>query len=77
MSAPASAPRLYETSDVARAFGVSAAAIIKWERAGLVAPLRTVGGSRIFTEDDLATLRVRREERDAARAARRASHDAA
>ncbi len=77
MSAAAVAPPLYEASDMARALGVSVSALRKWEAAGLVAPLRTVGGSRIYTDGDLATLRARRAERAAARAVGRSARDAA
>ncbi len=71
------APPLYERSDVARIFGVSASAVLKWETAGIIAPLRTVGGSRLYTENDVATIRRVREERAATRAGRRATHAAA
>ncbi len=57
------APPFYERSDVARIFGVSVSAVLKWELAGIISPLRTVGGSRLYTEDDVATIRRVREER--------------
>ncbi len=52
MSATSTGPRYYETSDFARSFGVSAALVDKWCRVGLLTPLRTVGGRRLFTESD-------------------------
>lgn len=47
-----------ETSDVARELGVSAASVQLWTRLGLVTPLRTLGGRRLFTPEDVATLRA-------------------
>lgn len=50
----------YETSDVARALGVSDATIRLWEREGRIDPPgRTPGGRRIFTEQELTTIRER------------------
>ncbi len=66
-----------ESSDVARRFNVSTAAIFKWEREGLVSPLRTIGGRRLFTEQDVAALERARAERAAARARRSPEGDAA
>ena len=70
-------PVYLETSDVARRLGVSAAAVMKWTREGRVSPLRTIGGRRLFTEQDVAALERARAERAAARARRPAEGDAA
>ncbi len=56
---------LYETSDLARHFGVSAAAVQKWTRQGLISPRRTVGGRRLFTQRDIEELERLRGQRAA------------
>ncbi len=57
-------PRYYETSDVARLFGVSAEAVRKWERVGTIAPpIRTAGGRRLFSLEQVEAIRARREAR--------------
>ena len=61
-------PVFLETSDVARALGVSAAAVQLWTNQGRVTPLRTIGGRRLFTPADLETLRVMQNDRSARRA---------
>jgi DNA-binding transcriptional MerR regulator len=72
------ATRFYETSDVARALDVADATIRLWERGGRIAPPgRTPGGRRIFTEQQLATIREQHNARRAARAAERAVCSAA
>lgn len=64
-------PVYLETSDVARALGVSAAAVQLWTNQGRVTPLRTIGGRRLFTRDDLEQLRIMQGDR----VGRRAKHD--
>ncbi len=64
-------PVFLETSDVARALGVSAAAVQLWTNQGRVTPLRTIGGRRLFTRDDLQKLRGMQGDR----AGRRSKHD--
>jgi len=57
-------PRYYETGDVARALGVSTEAVRKWERVGSIAPpLRTAGGRRLFSLEQVEAIRARREAR--------------
>jgi len=60
-------PVFLETSDVARALGVSAAAVQLWTNQGRVTPLHTIGGRRLFTPADLETLRVMQNDRSARR----------
>jgi len=61
-----------EIGDMARALGVSIDTLRRWEREGVIAPApRTSSGRRVFMPGDEATIRRAREERDAARAARR------
>jgi DNA-binding transcriptional MerR regulator len=51
----------YRISEAARRVGVSASALRQWEHHGLVRPMRTPSGYRLYSEDDLARLRrVRR-----------------
>lgn len=51
----------YRISEAARRVGVSASALRQWERQGLVRPMRTTSGYRLYTDDDLARLdRVQR-----------------
>lgn len=51
----------YRISEAARRVGVSASALRQWERQGLIRPMRTDSGYRLYTDDDLARLdRVRR-----------------
>ena len=63
MSVTVSEPRYYEISDFARTFGVSAATVDKWCRMGRLNPLRTVGGTRLFTETDREEMQLLRDER--------------
>jgi len=57
-------PKYYETGDVARAFGVSSEAVRKWEREGTIAaPIRTVGGRRLFSLEQVEEIRARRASR--------------
>jgi hypothetical protein len=70
-------PQYMESSDFARRFNVSTAAVFKWEREGLISPLRTTGGRRLFTEADVVALERARAERAAARARRPTEGDAA
>ncbi len=48
---------MYRIGDAARALGISPATLRLWERQGLIAPSRTRGGNRWYTEDDLTHLR--------------------
>ncbi len=70
MSATSTGPRYYETSDIARHFGVSAAAVQKWAKLGLVTPRRTVRGVALYSADDIRRIKELRAAREAARAAR-------
>jgi len=57
-------PKYMETGDVARTFGVSSEAVRKWEREGtIVAPIRTVGGRRLFSLEQVEEIRARRASR--------------
>jgi len=48
-------------AEAARLIGVSPSALRQWERQGLVRPMRTPGGYRLYSADDLERLRrVRR-----------------
>ena len=58
-------PEFYEVGDVARRFGVSVSAAHRWHREGLVAPRRTVGGRRLFTQRDIEDLERLRAQRAA------------
>ena len=54
-------PASYRISEAARQVGVSASALRQWERLGLVRPMRTRSGYRLYSDDDLSRLhRVRR-----------------
>lgn len=56
-----SQPAAYRISEAARLVGVSPSALRQWELHGLVRPMRTPSGYRLYSEDDLARLRhVRR-----------------
>ncbi len=67
MSAIAETPLYATVSPVARRLGVSAGLLHKYARQGLINPLRTTGGTMLFTEDDIAALARLREERARAR----------
>ncbi len=58
---------LYPIGDVARLTGVSQGLLRLWEREELISPLRTPGGHRFYTNEDLTRLRqiahLRRVER--------------
>ena len=54
-------PAAYRISEAARRVGVSASALRQWERQGLVQPMRTSAGYRLYSDDDVTRLhRVRR-----------------
>ena len=69
MSATSTEP-LYETSDLARHFGVSASAVQKWAKLGIVTPRRTMRGVALYSADDIKALERLRAAREAAQAAR-------
>jgi len=49
---------------VARILGVSVEALRYWEREGVIAaPLRTAGGRRLFTPEQVEEIRRKREAR--------------
>ena len=48
---------VYAISVAAELAGVHPATLRTWERRGLIAPSRTSGGQRLYSEPDLATLR--------------------
>jgi len=53
---------LIESGPVARELGVAVETLRMWEMTGKIAPpLRTVGGRRLFTREDIATIRRERE----------------
>jgi excisionase family DNA binding protein len=54
-------PRLLSVGDVARRFGVSSAAVVAMERSGKLRALRTEGGMRLFTREDVEQLAVIRQ----------------
>ena len=54
-------PAACRISEAARRVGVSPSALRQWERQGLVHPMRTATGYRLYSDDDLSRLqRVRR-----------------
>lgn len=50
--------RFHHIGDVAALTGLSADALRAWERVGLLAPQRSKGGVRQYTEDDIARVRL-------------------
>lgn len=51
-----------EPSQVARELGVSVSAVKMWERRKTIAPpLRTTGGQRLFTREQVETIRTARK----------------
>lgn len=48
---------LYPIGEVARLLGVSRSLLRLWEREGLISPLRTAGGHRFYTGEDVLRLR--------------------
>lgn len=52
------AARFYHIGDVATLTGLSADALRAWERVDLLAPRRTAGGVRQYTDDDVARVRL-------------------
>jgi len=53
-----------ETGDVARALGVATETVRKWERQGIIAPpLRTTGGRRLFSIEQVEKMRAQRQTR--------------
>ena len=67
----ASGGRLYLIGEAAVLTGISADALRKWERIGLLAPRRTAGGVRRYAEDDLARIRLISRTLDTVRLSRR------
>jgi DNA-binding transcriptional MerR regulator len=60
-SAARESGRQYRIGEAARRVGVSASALRRWEREGLVGPARSAGRYRLYSEQDLDLLgRVRR-----------------
>ena len=69
MVATLTAPQFMEPSQVARALGVSVEALRYWERAGIIdPPLRTAGGQRLFTPEQVEEIRRKRERKASAAA---------
>jgi PAS domain S-box-containing protein len=64
--------RLYLIGDVAALTSLSTHALRAWERVGLLAPRRSAGGVRQYTEDDLARIRLIARTLAARRLSRRA-----
>ncbi|HEX2348440.1 MAG TPA: GAF domain-containing protein [Ktedonobacterales bacterium] len=50
--------RFHHIGDVVTLTGLSADALRAWERVGLLAPQRSAGGVRQYTEDDVARIRL-------------------
>jgi DNA-binding transcriptional MerR regulator len=51
-----------EPSQVARELGVSVSAVKMWERRKTIAPpLRTIGGQRLFTREQVESIRAARK----------------
>ena len=50
------AGKLMKIGDVARKLGVAVSTVRKYEAAGVVLPVRTIGKHRLFSEDDLFWL---------------------
>ena len=62
-------PLYFETSDLAREFGVARETVVSWDRAGVIGPAaRTPGGRRIYTRLQFEEIRRLRGERVKARA---------
>jgi DNA-binding transcriptional MerR regulator len=62
MVATLAAPQFMESGEVARTLGVSVEALRYWEREGIIAPpLRTTGGRRLFTPEQVEEIREARE----------------
>lgn len=51
------------TSPAARELGVSAQAVIQWEREGKLHAIRTATGIRLFRREDIERLKAEREEK--------------
>ncbi len=65
-------PLYFETSDLAREFGVARETVVSWDRAGVIGPAaRTPGGRRIYTRLQFEEIRRLRGERVKARAVAR------
>src|SRR5262249_7858006 len=65
-------PRLYHIGDVAALTGLTEHALRAWERVELLAPRRSPTGVRLYTEDDLARIRLISRTLDTRRLSRRA-----
>ena len=69
MVATLTAPAFMESGQVARILGVSVEALRYWEREGVIAPpLRTAGGRRLFTPEQVEEIRQKREQKASAAA---------
>ena len=67
MIATLTAPQFMESGQVARTLGVSVEALRYWEREGIIAPpMRTTGGRRLFTAEQVEEIRQAREARQRA-----------
>lgn len=63
-----SQPIYSESGPTARRLGCSVSLLHKYTREGIIAPLRTVGGQLLFTEEDIVALdRIRRKRAEAQR----------
>ncbi len=57
-------PQFMECSDAARTIGVATTTLKKWEREGKLAPpIRTIGGRRLYTVEQVEGLRAERQAR--------------
>ena len=50
------AGKLMKIGDVAKRLGVAVSTVRKYEAAGVVLPVRTIGKHRLFSEDDLESI---------------------
>lgn len=53
---PVAAPRLLTPGEVAARFRVGPAAVARWQRLGLLDCIRTPGGTRRYSEDQVRSL---------------------
>ncbi len=58
------APVYFESTDASRESAVSVSTLHKYERQGLIRPLRTASGRRLYSPDDLEIVKALRRQRE-------------